>query len=125
MNNTDVSVSKMKAVYWVENGGNADISVKVYLKISLIFELTLTLGNGEEEVWANSKWASHFNLCWGLSWKGVDKSLLELCSGPSSMSTLKPNSSNSSQTASVSLPGDASQWAKKMFKKVFKNLLFL
>ena len=36
-------------------GVNADISVKVYLKISLIFELTLTLGNGEEEVWANSK----------------------------------------------------------------------
>ena len=42
----------------MENGGNADISVKVYLKISLryvIFELTLPLGNGEEEVWANSK----------------------------------------------------------------------
>ena len=50
--------------------------------------------------------------------------MLELCSGPSSMSTLKPNSSNSSQTASVSLPGDASQWAKKWkcFKKPIISL---
>ena len=40
------------------------------------------------------------------------------------MSTLKPNSSNSSQTASVSLPGDASQWAKEMFKKFKKKTYF-
>ena len=56
---------------------NYEFSVDVNEKLQLFFEKGLYL-------------------CWGLSWKGVERSLLELCSGPSSTSTLNPNSSNSS-----------------------------
>lgn len=42
----------------------------------------------------NSKWAIHCNRCCGSSTNGIPSSLFELCSGPSSSSTRKPNSSN-------------------------------
>ncbi len=43
---------------------------------------------------------SYLSFCWWLSANGVERSLLEHCSGPSSTSILKPNSSNSTESSS-------------------------